>query len=75
MGGLFARHQGHKIAQGYGLFLWAAVLVYAATAWRVYAERHRLSVFPAEAGAWATNRVVPAPHFSEHRCQKNRRSL
>ena len=32
LGGLFARHQGHKIAQGYGMFLWAGVVLYAATA-------------------------------------------
>ena len=38
LGGLFARHQGHKIAQGYGMFLWAGVLLYIATAWRVWAE-------------------------------------
>ncbi len=38
MGGLFARHQGHKIAQAYGMFLWSAVVLYAATAWRVLAE-------------------------------------
>jgi alpha-1,2-mannosyltransferase len=39
LGGLFARHQGHKIAQGYGMFLWAGVLLYGATAWRVWTER------------------------------------
>ncbi len=38
LGGLFARHQGHKIAQGYGMFLWAGVLLYVATAWRVWSE-------------------------------------
>lgn len=38
LGGLFARHQGHKIAQGYGMFLWAGVVLYVATAWRVWAE-------------------------------------
>ena len=38
LGGLFARHQGHKIAQGYGMFLWAGVLLYVATAWRVWTE-------------------------------------
>lgn len=39
MGGLFADNQGHKIAQGYGMFLWAAVVLYVATAWRIWAER------------------------------------
>ena len=28
-GGLFAEGQGHKIAQGYGLFLWAGVVLYS----------------------------------------------
>ncbi|MCA1684896.1 MAG: hypothetical protein LC745_02700, partial [Planctomycetia bacterium] len=38
LGGMFAHHQGHKIAQGYGMFLWAGVVLYAATAWQVRAE-------------------------------------
>ncbi len=38
LGGLFAQHQGHKIAQGYGMFLWAGVVLYVATAWQVRAE-------------------------------------
>jgi alpha-1,2-mannosyltransferase len=40
LGGLFAHGQGHKIAQGYGMFLWAGVLLYGLTAWRVVAERN-----------------------------------
>jgi hypothetical protein len=39
LGGLFAKHQGHKLAQGYGMFLWAGVVLYIATAWRVWVER------------------------------------
>ncbi len=39
LGGVFAHHQGHKIAQGYGMFLWASVVLYLATAWQVRAER------------------------------------
>jgi hypothetical protein len=38
LGGLFARHQGHKIAQGYGMFLWSTVVLFVATAWRVRVE-------------------------------------
>jgi alpha-1,2-mannosyltransferase len=38
-GGLVADGQGHKIAQGYGMFLWAGVLLYVATAWRVWVEK------------------------------------
>ena len=38
-GGWFAEGQGHEIAQGYGLFLWAGVVLYATVAWRVWARR------------------------------------
>ena len=38
MGGLFARHQGHKIAQAYGMFFWSGLLLFIATAWRVRVE-------------------------------------
>ena len=38
LGGIFGDHQGHKLAQGYGMFLWAAVVLYVATAWRVWVE-------------------------------------
>ena len=27
LGGLFAKHRGHKIAQGYGMFLWSGVVL------------------------------------------------
>jgi hypothetical protein len=40
LGGLLAGGHGHKIAQGYGMFLWAGVLLYIATAWRVWVERN-----------------------------------
>jgi hypothetical protein len=40
VGGLVADGQGHKIAQGYGMFLWAGVVLYLATAWRVWVERN-----------------------------------
>jgi hypothetical protein len=63
LGGLFAHHQGHKIAQGYGMFLWAGVLLYALTAWRVYAERLRS---PSTSGT-PSPRVVPTPHLAAGR--------
>ena len=44
LGGLFADGQGHKIAQAYGMFLWAGVVLYCATAWRVWVERADASV-------------------------------
>jgi hypothetical protein len=37
-GGLFAGGRGHEIAQGYGMFLWAAVLLYIAVAWLLSAR-------------------------------------
>jgi alpha-1,2-mannosyltransferase len=40
MGGLFYGGQGHKIAQAYGMFLWAGIAVYLGVAWRVVAERN-----------------------------------
>jgi alpha-1,2-mannosyltransferase len=39
IGGLFAEGQGHEIAQGYGLFMWAGVVLYATVAWRVWMRR------------------------------------
>ena len=47
LGGLFAKHQGHKIAQAYGMFLWSGVILFIATAWRVRIEG---AVSPAELG-------------------------
>jgi hypothetical protein len=38
LGGLFAGGRGHEIAQGYGMFLWAAVILYLAVAWRLRAR-------------------------------------
>ena len=48
-GGLFADGKGHEIAQGYGMFLWAAVVLYAAVAWRLWARRGD------QAPGWATS--------------------
>lgn len=36
-GGLFADGKGHEIAQGYGMFMWAALVLFAAVAWRLRA--------------------------------------
>lgn len=62
IGGFFVE-QGHEIAQGYGMFLWAGVVLYIATAWRVWLERDNdcadcvdyKPVSPAESS--------PAPHW------------
>jgi hypothetical protein len=37
-GGLFAHGEGHAIAQGYGMFMWAAVVLFGAVAWRLRAR-------------------------------------
>jgi hypothetical protein len=39
IGGLFVEGQGHEVAQVYGLFLWAGVVLYATVAWRVWKRR------------------------------------
>ena len=61
VGGFFARGQGHKIAQAYGMFLWSGVVLYVATAWRVKVEG---SIPPAELGLAATPppNVLKGPH-------------
>jgi alpha-1,2-mannosyltransferase len=64
LGGLFGRSQGHKLAQGYGMFLWAGMILFVATAWRVAVERNRsvpASPYETKPQSWS----VPAPHFSE----------
>jgi alpha-1,2-mannosyltransferase len=64
-GGLFAAGQGHKIAQGYGLFLWAGVVLYIATAWRVWVEREHVSVDKTEYGAVGRGTHLPASHLAD----------
>jgi hypothetical protein len=53
-GGLFAGGEGHEIAQGYGMFLWAAVVLYVAVAWRLRARRFDPPV------GWLPQLPVPA---------------
>ncbi len=52
LGGLFADGRGHEIAQGYGMFLWAAVVLYVAVAWRLRARgcESTAALMPAEPG-------------------------
>jgi hypothetical protein len=52
-GGLFFSRQGHKIAQFFGMFFWAGVVLFVATAWRVRAEREDPSVAAVEGPALA----------------------
>jgi hypothetical protein len=39
IGGVLLGEDGHKVAQFYGMFLWSAMILYVATAWRVMAVR------------------------------------
>jgi hypothetical protein len=58
VGGQFAAGLGHKIALYYGMFFWGAVVLYAATAWRLIAGRDRPIDEPP-----APSRPVPSPHL------------
>jgi hypothetical protein len=61
IGRLFAHEQGHVIAQFYGMFFWAAMLLYLATAWRVLAER------AGPPTATAPRPAPTTPHFASAR--------
>lgn len=63
LGGHFAGGHGHKIAQGYGMFLWAGVVLYIATAWRVWVERDGLSA-DNDYGPVSPERIASAPHWT-----------
>jgi alpha-1,2-mannosyltransferase len=65
LGGMFAGPEGPKIAQGYGMFLWAGMLLYLATAWRVWVERDCIPEDgdPPQAQTRPVLRAHPAPHF------------
>ena len=61
VGGLFAEGQGHEIAQGYGSFLWAGVVLYAMVAWRVWVRR---SEPPASGVPIVSASSVPRSHLN-----------
>jgi hypothetical protein len=65
LGGLFARHQGHKLAQGYGMFLWAGVVVYIATAWRVWVEGRQVE---------RVLKIAHGPHLKPALAYRSRRA-
>lgn len=73
IGGWFADGKGHKIAQFYGMYFWAGVVIYLATAWRVVVEGRWPScsptLLPAEAVQVSAsnndtliNKFLPTPH-------------
>jgi alpha-1,2-mannosyltransferase len=68
LGAALAGPEGPKIAQGYGMFLWAGVLLYLATAWRVWVERGRPPANDNPGGeATGTLRTTPPTHHFDHR--------
>lgn len=74
IGGWFANQKGHKVAQFYGMYFWAGVVIYIATAWRVVAEGRWPSSSPDLLPKLAAqheikpvknhliNRLFPTPH-------------
>ena len=60
LGGWFAHGQGHKLAQGYGMFLWAGVVLYIPTAWRVRVEGRRVTGEDSPRGS-TVGRTIRAP--------------
>jgi hypothetical protein len=61
IGGLFLEGQGHQVAQEYGMFMWAGVVLYAAVAWRVWRRRNESSPFPGGHAAVAGMHASPSP--------------
>jgi hypothetical protein len=60
VGGLFAEGEGHEIAQYYGVFLWAGVILYVTTAWRVVSRRDEA---PSSIDGEKPLSPVPTAHF------------
>lgn len=64
LGGLFVEGQGHKIAQGYGLFFASGVVLYVLTAWRVWVEGRREDGFTSIEGP--SGPLAPCPDRFDH---------
>src|SRR5262249_44617795 len=66
LGGRLVQPEAHKIAQGYGMFLWAGVALYLATAWRVWVERDHIGDECAHTsnGPMMSATALPAPHHA-----------
>lgn len=67
VGGLYSggddpRLAGHKLAQFYGMFLWAGLVLYGLTAWRVWVERDKPPVESTQMG--------PMPHVLRGRSRR-----
>jgi hypothetical protein len=83
IGGWFADGKGHKIAQFYGMYFWAGVVLFFATAWRVVVEGRWPSsspqlLPPAEAvvsreskDVSVIDRFLPTPHVRVSSIEKS----
>jgi hypothetical protein len=63
LGGLFADGRGHDVAQYYGMFMWAAVVLYVAVAWRLRAGQAGAAAVAAPAPA-TPDRGAPAANHA-----------
>ncbi len=63
LGGLVRHGQGHKLAQGYGLFFWSGLVLYILTAWRVRVEGRRVTGEDSPRGS-TVGRTIRAPTAS-----------
>jgi len=65
IGGQFADDSGHKLAQAYGMFFWAGLVLYLATAWRVWVERSAEFADCSDCEPVSLERSASAPHRVE----------
>ncbi len=72
-GGLFFHREGHKIAQFYGMFFFAGVVLFVATAWRVRVESGTVEA-RAELAAPRRGHRVDAPHASSQDARREGRA-
>jgi hypothetical protein len=66
---LIAKGEGHKVAQFYGMFFWAGVVLFAATAWRVRVEREQGAASERE-----MSHYLPAPRALRRRSTLKRQT-
>jgi hypothetical protein len=62
VGGFFVEGEGHKLALYYGMFFWAALVLFLATAWRVVAERGADPFAVPSPVNTPPTPAIPAPH-------------
>lgn len=62
VGGIFAGGDGHKLAQYYGMFFWAGVVLYGLTGWRLLVDS-RTDPPELEAMAMTKDHTLSSPHL------------